>query len=117
MAEVDREWLASELRRLLLAVASPGEAALEHAPAGSCRPDELALDHENFARALVAAFASELSDPQRRALLHVDELLGAMSGPHQAELWTEAAVVGQPRWAEVRRAAQQALDALSWRPA
>ena len=61
MAEVNREWIVRELRELLIALASPGEVALEHAPPGSCRPDELALDYDNFVHAFVGNFSAETS--------------------------------------------------------
>jgi len=80
---VNREWIVSELRQLLVALASPGEVALEHAPAGSCRPDELALDYDNFVHTFVGNFVAEISSQQRSALLGVDELLGSGSDPEQ----------------------------------
>jgi hypothetical protein len=116
MAEVDREWIVRELRALLVALASPGQVALGHEPRGSCRPDELALDYDNFVHAYLNNFSPEISAHQRSALLRVDALFSAMSEGRQPDLWTEDAVIAHPRWAEVRAAAQQALDAMSWAP-
>lgn len=116
MAEVHREWTAGEPGGLLVDLASPGQVALGNEPAGSCRPDELAVDCDNFVPAYVSNFSAEMSVPQRSALLRADALFGAMSGEHQPDRWNEDAVIAHPRWAEVRAAAQQALDAMSWEP-
>ena len=112
MTEINREWIASELCQLLVALASPGDIALDHSPPGSCRPDELALDYDNFVHAFVGNFPDEISTQQRDALLLVNALFAAMS---DEDLWTEAAVVSHSRWVEVRAAAQRALDVMSWR--
>lgn len=114
MVEVNREWITSELRSLLQALASTGEVSLAHEPAGSCRADELALDYNNLVHAFVGNFGAELSAEQQASLLRVDVLFDAMSRPVQPELWTDDAVRRHPRWAEVRAAAQNALAALSW---
>ena len=114
MDEVNRQWNTSALRSLLQALASAGEVALAREPEGSCRADELALDYDNFVHAFVGNFGAELSAQQRSSLLRVDQLFGAMSGADQPELWTDDAVRRHPRWDEVRAAAQQALEALSW---
>lgn len=98
----------------MVALASPGQVALEHTPARSCRPDELALDYENVVHAFVGNSSTETSAPQRSALLRVDKLIGAMIGGQRSDLWTESAVITHRRWAEIRAAAQQALDAMSW---
>lgn len=107
MAEVHREWIAGEPGGFLVS---------RERAAGSCRPDELAVDCDNFVPAYVSNFSAEMSVPQRSALLRVDALFGAMSVEHQPDRWTEDAVIAHPRWAEVRAAAQQALDAMSWEP-
>jgi len=112
--EVNREWISSELRSLLQALASTGEVALAYASEGSCRPDELALAYDNFVHAFVGNFGAGLSARQRSSLLRVHELFRAMSDTDQPELWTDDAVRWHPRWSEVRVAVKDALDALSW---
>ncbi len=114
--EVHREWLTNQLRNLLRALASPGEVALSYEPDETCRADELALDYDNFVHALIGNFGVECTAEQRASLLRVDELFDAMTKARQPELWTDEAVRSHPRWAEVRAAAQTALDAMWWNP-
>jgi hypothetical protein len=110
----DRRWLTDSLRRSLEALALPGDAALRQAPEGTVRADELALDFDHFFTAYLGNFGAEWTDAQRHALNKVNNLLAAMSGAENAELWTEGAIIEHPRWAEVREAAQQAMTALGW---
>jgi len=74
----------------------------------------LALDFEDFLRAFIGNCGMELSATQRAQLVKVDELLSAMSGAANADLWTEKAVCDHPRWAEVRLAARDAIAVLGW---
>jgi len=64
--------------------------------------------------AFVGNFGDELSVEARAALKRVDTLLSAMSGKAFPDLWTEQAVCEHSRWADVRAAARDALDALGW---
>lgn len=111
---VNRKFLQLELHALLKALASAGPVALDYAPQGSCRPDELALDYDNYLRAFVGNFGETLTAAQRERLARVDALFGAMSGESNATLWTEEAVRTHVHWAEVRLAAKDALDVLDW---
>ena len=53
MVEVNRQWIITELRGLLQALASSGDVALAYEPVGSIRADELGLDYDNFVHAFV----------------------------------------------------------------
>lgn len=111
---VNRAFLQTGLHALLRALAAPGRVALEHEPEGMCRPDELALDFDNYYSAFVGNFGEALTAAQRDHLARLDALLSAMSGQSNAALWTELAVGSHARWEEVRLAAKQALDVLGW---
>jgi hypothetical protein len=102
------------LRQSLEALAAPGKVALARVPAGTVKADELAIDYDNFFRAFVGNFGAELSTSQREALSHVEQLLDAMSGQKNSELWTDEAVCSHAAWAEVRAAALSALQELGW---
>ena len=105
----DREWLRRSLREQLERLAAPADQALACLPDGCATADELALDFNNFYRAYVDNFGDELSADARAALRAIDESLNRMSGPANAELWTDEAVATHPAWAEVRRRAARAL--------
>ena len=113
MISADRSFILHGLREALTTLASPGGEALLRAPTGSVRADELALDFENFAAAFLSNFGNELSEEQRSSVKRVDQLLDSMSGATNGELWTDAAVLEHPAWADVREAALRALELLA----
>jgi len=83
-------------------------------PKGSVGADEVALNFDQFAPAALETLGYELNDDQRESLLHIDRLLGAMSGEQQSHLWTEEAVRTHRKWQEVREAARRALVDFGW---
>ena len=109
------EWIVDELRHSLKLIAGGGDAALKRLPDRCCKADELALDYNHFLWSFLDNFDERVDTDQRAALLKVDNLLDAMSGAHNAELWTEAAVCNHPRWEEVRRHAKTALSRMGWK--
>lgn len=80
MAEVNREWVFRELRRSLVLLASDGDSALSGVPEGRLKPDELALDYDNFRAAVVGNFAAELPTRLVDALTAVSAALGVIRG-------------------------------------
>src|SRR5207248_2106727 len=108
MGEANREWLLRELRRSLSLLAADGDDALAGVPAGCCKPDELALDFDNFRAAVVGNFAAELPPELVTALAEVDAVFGSITGGG----WSEAAVLSAPEWAAVRQRAGVALALL-----
>lgn len=110
----DRNWLEQSLRASLEALAMPGVQALLTLPSDAAKADELALDFDNFHRAFVGNFASELLPSQVMALRKVDTLLNKMSGEDLAALWTDEAVHSHERWSAVREAARDALSEMKW---
>ena len=113
----DRKWLTESLRQTLEALALPGEQALERMPVETVRPDELALEFDNYFTAYRGNFGAELNASQLRALGRVDELLARMSDRSNSHLWTDEAVTSHERWAEVRNAARHAIQEMGWVPA
>ena len=108
MAEVDREWLFRELRHSLSLLAADGDTTLAGVPDGCCKPDELALDFDNFHVAVVGNFAAELPPDLVAALAEVDAAFGPIAG----DGWSEEAVRSAPDWATVRERAGVALGLL-----
>jgi hypothetical protein len=78
------------------------------------KADELALDYGHFLEVALQNFGAEFTNVQQTALKELDNLLGEMSGSHQAALWTDAAVQGHPKWLEVRKRARDARRLLGW---
>src|SRR4051794_33744316 len=107
--DVDRDWLRRSLREQLELLAAPGDQALARRPDGCVKADELALDFENFYQAYVGNFGGELSPDARATLDAIDKLFDRMSGPVNAELWTDQAVATHPAWLQVRGQAARAL--------
>lgn len=107
--DVDRDWLRRSLREQLELLAAPGDQALARLPDGCVKADELALDFDNFYQAYVGNFGDELSSDARAALDAIDESFDRMSGPVNAELWTNDAVTTHPAWLQVRAQAARAL--------
>lgn len=105
---IDREWLFRELRRSLFLLVADGGATLARLPDGCCKPDELALDFENFHSAVIGNFADELPSEPAAVLVEVDAALDGI----KSEGWSEEAVRNAPEWAAVRRAAASALGRL-----
>jgi len=108
MGGVNREWLFRELRQSLGLLAADGDTALAGVPAGCYKPDELALDFDNFRSAVVGNFADELPPELVAALARVDEELGTLRGAD----WSDESVRSAPVWAPVRERAGVALGLL-----
>jgi hypothetical protein len=80
-------------------------------PSFVCVADELALEFDEYLRALEDELPQLTAAEQIRAL---DSRLSAMSGPDHAALWTDDALRDAPEWVEVRAAAQAVLQAMGW---
>ena len=112
--EVNRHFIFAGIRKSIEALAADGEVAPAVMPKGSVGADEVALNFDQFAPAALETLGYELNDDQRESLLHIDRLLGAMSGEQQSHLWTEEAVRTHRKWQEVREAARRALVDFGW---
>ncbi len=108
MDGVNREWLFRELRQSLRLLAANGVVALAGMPDGCCKPDELALDFDNFWAAVVGNFAAELPPELVSAHAAVDAAFGII----RDDGWSEESVRSSPEWATVRQKAGVALALL-----
>ena len=95
-------------------LAASGAAAVGRKPEGSHQPDGLALDFDAAYTAFVDGLDELPSMERLQALQSLDSELSAMSGKHNAQLWTEDAVRTHPRWAKVRALATDVLERFGW---
>lgn len=76
--------------------------------------DELALDLEAIAAAAPEMLDNgEIDAEQFECVRSLNERLSEMSGPHNAGLWTEAALLSSPQWDAIRDRAKACLGLLS----
>jgi hypothetical protein len=108
LSKVNREWLFRQLRHSLSLLAADGDTALASMPEACCKPDELALDFDNFRTAVVSNFIAELPPELVAALAEVDAALNPITGAG----WSEEAVRFAPEWGAVRQRAAVALGLL-----
>ena len=106
-------WLLDQLRAAVARLASSADDQLAYVRQLGSSPsvDELALEFDDFARAVLAQ-PRLLTDEQRMAVENLDRQLDAMSGADRAALWTEAALGSAEEWHEVRRRAARAWSLL-----
>ena len=108
----DAQWLLELLRQTTTALAQPAEAQLQSLPDFVCKSDELALDFAASWQTARDCLELTFSSTQRRALNELDEALALMSGPENAELWTDEALKVSPEWDRVRSLATAALQSI-----
>jgi hypothetical protein len=101
------------LRWSIQALSQPVEVQLALFPDFTCKADELALNFEDGIYELVGRDAHVTVD-QRGAIDYLDELVTTMSGEHNAEFWTEAALEKHPAWEEIRARARSVAVAFGW---
>ncbi|MFI7011635.1 hypothetical protein [Streptomyces sp. NPDC050145] len=90
----------------------PATRQVEHLRRWGVGPDELALEFDDAYR-MVPALVSRgtLPDDVGTRLREVDSLLAEMSDGTDTA-WTDEAMTRSPMWDRLRRAAQEALEAL-----
>ncbi|MFO0889221.1 MAG: hypothetical protein U0790_08785 [Isosphaeraceae bacterium] len=113
----DLTGVRQQFRWLLQALAIDAEAQLSLFPDFVLKADELALDFDHWFSTARSLLAAELSEEQMEALSAIDARLEAMSrgGPDFEEgLWSDAALVSSPQWAEIRSLARAALRIMGW---
>jgi hypothetical protein len=107
-------WMRGSFKASLQVLGQPGDVQLSCYPDGCHKVDELAIDYGESWRRYKQRFASELTAEQYAAAEAVDDYLGQISGPANAKLWSERALLVRPEWQEARRLAQVALAAFGW---
>ena len=108
------QFIASEFRDTVEALAADGDTALARLPDNCCKADELACQFDDLRLPFLALFSAHLSASEKRLIEDLDGLLEAMSGPQHSELWTEDAVRQHPAWAKVRQKAVEVLRGINW---
>jgi hypothetical protein len=74
---------------------------------------------ERFVQAerwVIASGAHEFTRDQCEALAALHAQFQSLSGPANAEHWSDAALDVSPEWVAIRRLAAHGLDAFGWRP-
>jgi len=108
----DMTWTMEQFIAALQRLAMPAEPQLASLPDGCCKGDELALDFDNFRRCAGVVIPSEAIP----LVEQLDEMLGAMSGEANAELWTDDAIRQCREWERVRAKAQEILKSMKQEP-
>ena len=110
----------SQLRSLkwsLQALAAPPSQQLALFPDYVSDVDALAVDFDNWAAVIRSRYASELSQNQVASLADIDRKLSLISrigADYDPDIWTDAALVDDDHWADIRTLATIALEAFGW---
>ena len=103
-----------QLKHAVQALALEAERQLALLPDHVCKADELALDFDQWFKTCTQTYREDLRAGQLDALQAIDRALAAMSGPRNAELWSERALREAEPWRRVRELARSALEAFNW---
>lgn len=112
MIAESKEW-ESRLEWSVRALAQPKVVQEALFPEFVCLADELALDFEESLRGFQAGSA-QLGERFSEAVLRLDAQLEKMSGPKNAEMWTDEALADSPEWATVRELAVAVAEIAGW---
>jgi hypothetical protein len=107
-----------QLHESLTRLAAPATDQLKHLRTLLSYPstDELALDlYELVLLADQRVQERVITPAQRDAIQSVSEKLNAMSGPHNAHLWTPEGLLKAKEWQQVRELAAHSLKLLDLR--
>jgi hypothetical protein len=106
-----------QLRWSLQGLATAGSEQPALFPDHTVTASQLAFDFDHCASVVRSNYENDLSPSQADAIGAIDRKLAAMSrdgAEFDLELWTEGALRTSEAWAEVRRLARAALEALGW---
>jgi len=113
-ASTPAEGVLATLRYSVQLLAAPAAEQIAHLlpPDFAAKTNEMALELEHWA--LCAPTCWTLTQEQTTWLNALDAYLEALSGMDHAEFWTDAALVSDPRWEDVRTLAAAVLTAFDW---
>ncbi len=113
-AEAPAAWVLANLRYTLQLLAAAAADQIAHflPPNFAFKADEMALDFDHFATCVHTYW--KLTEEQTARLNELDEHLSNLSDQHNAAIWTDEALVSDPRWEQVRAMAQAALASFQW---
>jgi hypothetical protein len=108
------EGVLANLRYSVQLLAAPAAEQIAHflPPDFAAKTDEMALELDHWAQCAPTYWT--LTHEQTTRLNALDAYLEALSGMEHAEFWTDAALVSDPRWEEVRTLAVAVLTAFEW---
>ena len=113
-AATPAEGVLANLRYSVQLLAAPAGEQIAHflPPDFAAKTDEMALELEHWAQCAPTYWT--LTQEQAIRLNALDAYLAALSGTEHAEFWTDAALVSDPRWEELRILADAVLTAFKW---
>jgi hypothetical protein len=113
-ATTPAEGVLANLRYSVQLLAAPATEQIAHflPPGFATKTDEMALELAHWAQCAPTYWT--LTPEQTGRLTALDAYLAALSGMEHAEFWTDAALVSDPRWEEVRTLATAVLTAFAW---
>jgi hypothetical protein len=103
------------LKMQVQALAQPGKIQIELYPDGCVKADELALDFDNCFQVFKGKEFGRITNEQKKSLEILDSELAAMSGEENKELWTEEALLQNPRWENIRELSKKVLKEFNWK--
>lgn len=92
MGELNAPWVWIRLKHSLQALALSSDVQLSLFPDFVGKPDELALDFDNFFHVIFTNDEFVLTEQQQDSLLVIQGSLDSMTEMGDAELWTEEAL-------------------------
>jgi hypothetical protein len=119
MTEPDprRDWHLRQLERSLRGLANADGAQGALFPGFARTPSDLAFDFDHWVSVVRSNYDDELTAAQRGALAAIEATFAAMSresADFDLDVWSGPALRTSERWAEVRRLASSALEAMDW---
>jgi hypothetical protein len=114
---IDREhWqsLLVMLQNSLQALAAPVDVQLSLLPDFVLKPDELALDFDDWYQTVFSNVQDELTQEQKSRLNSLNQVLEQMSNEANSHLWTEEALAKSAEWEQVREIAKATLESFGW---
>jgi hypothetical protein len=106
------DWL-DRLEWSIRALAQPADVQKKLFPQFTCVADELALEfdecYQGFLKSEEYASQEALNEIKK-----LDSFLEAMSGPTNAELWTDEALFNASQWSKIRDIATKIVLLMGW---
>ncbi len=104
----------AQLNKSIADLALPSSDQIDLFPDFVNTADELADSFGNWSRWVLECDKVVLSNSQREKIRALDDCLSQMSGPEQAELWTDEALQLNPTWEQIRSLAKSIASDLVW---
>lgn len=109
-----KRWTLIRLKHSVQALALSADLQCDLFPDFVCKADELALDFDHWRLCATTNYKDDLTETQKEKLSALDNTFDQMSGPANADYWTEKALHLRLEWEQIRVLARDALDAFGW---